>query len=184
MSTASPSKPSWVTRTDCPSAAVIFTVSLTPNAPRAANRNMSPKYGVAATAAKLALLGNISIGRSHIAPHGSHAVAFEDLVDVLVTESPVASMERLSTIRTPRLVALIHAIQSLLANVTDVHRDAVESAIEAAIAPRAHARTLACKPVLYRATVNAEALRHRGPLSLYAEPARECACDFVGAILH
>jgi len=83
----------------------------------------------------LALLGDISIGGSHIAPDGSHAGAVGDHVDVLVNESLATSMERLSTIRTPRLVALIQAIESLLVQSTDARRDEVESAIEVALTP-------------------------------------------------
>lgn len=83
----------------------------------------------------LALLGDISIGGSYIAPDGSHAGALGDHVDVLVTESLATSMERLSTIRTPRLVALIQAIESLLVQSTDARRDEVESAIEIALTP-------------------------------------------------
>jgi hypothetical protein len=83
----------------------------------------------------LALLGDISIGGSYIAPGGSHAGALGDQVDVLVTESVAASMERLSAIRTPRLVALIQAIESLLVQSTDARRDAVESAIDVALTP-------------------------------------------------
>lgn len=83
----------------------------------------------------LALLGDISIGGSYVAPNGSHAGALGDQVHVLVTESLAISMERLSTIRTPRLVALVQAIQSLLVRPTDEHRDAVESAIDVALAP-------------------------------------------------
>ena len=85
----------------------------------------------------LALLGDISIGGSYTAPSGSHAGAFGDHVDVLVTESLATSMERLSTIRTPRLVALIQAIQSLLVQSTDARREAVESAIDFAFTPPA-----------------------------------------------
>ncbi|WP_461165002.1 hypothetical protein [Arthrobacter sp. R4-81] len=83
----------------------------------------------------LALLGDISIGGSYIAPHGSHAGAYGDRVDVLVTESLATSMTRLSTVRTPRLVALIQAIQSLLVHPTEARRDAVESAIGLALTP-------------------------------------------------
>ncbi|WP_427175217.1 hypothetical protein [Arthrobacter sp. 92] len=85
----------------------------------------------------LALLGDISIGGSHIAPDGSRAGAHGDHVDVLVTKSLATSMERLSTIRTPRLAALIQAIHSLLVQPTDARRDAVESAIDAALTPPA-----------------------------------------------
>lgn len=85
----------------------------------------------------LALLGDISIGGSYVAPNGSHAGALGEDLDVLVTESLATSMERLATIRTPRLVALIQAIQSLLVESTDARRDAVESAIDVAIAPTA-----------------------------------------------
>jgi len=83
----------------------------------------------------VALLGDISIGGSYLAPDGSHAGALGDPVDVLVTKSLATSMERLSTIRTPRLVALIQAIQSLLVQSTDARRDAVESAIDALSPP-------------------------------------------------
>jgi hypothetical protein len=83
----------------------------------------------------LALLGDISIGGSYIAPDGSHAGALGDHVDVLVTKSLATSMERLSTIRTPRLVALTQAIQSLLVQSTDARRDGVESAIDVALTP-------------------------------------------------
>ncbi|MFJ6537011.1 hypothetical protein ACIQH5_12360 [Paenarthrobacter sp. NPDC091711] len=83
----------------------------------------------------LALLGNISIGGSCVAPHGSHSGAYGDHVDVLVTDSLATSMRRFSAVRAPALVALIQAIQSLLDQPTDVHRDAVESAIHFAIAP-------------------------------------------------
>lgn len=85
----------------------------------------------------LALLGDISIGGSYIAPHGSHAGTYGDRVDVLVTESLATSMTRLSTVRMPRLVALIQAIQSLLIHSTDARRDAVESAIDFALTPPA-----------------------------------------------
>ena len=85
----------------------------------------------------LALLGDISIGGSYVAPDGSHAGALGDHVDDLVTESLATSMERLSTIRTPRLVVLIQAIQSLLVQSTDARRDAVESAIDVALTPPA-----------------------------------------------
>ncbi len=85
----------------------------------------------------LALLGDISIGGSYIAPDGSHAGAFGEHVDVLVRESLATSMERLSTIRTPRLVVLIQAIESLLVQSTDACRDAVESAIDVALTPPA-----------------------------------------------
>jgi len=84
----------------------------------------------------LALLGDISIGGSYVAPHGSHSGAYGNHVDVLVTESLAASMRRLSGVRTPTLVALIQAIQSLLDQSTDEHRDAVESAIDFAISPQ------------------------------------------------
>jgi hypothetical protein len=83
----------------------------------------------------LALLGDISIGGSYLAPSGSHTGALGDHVDVLVTESLATSMERLSAIRTPRLVALIQAIESLLVEPTDTRRDAVESAIDVALTP-------------------------------------------------
>ncbi|MDP9906694.1 MULTISPECIES: hypothetical protein [Arthrobacter] len=85
----------------------------------------------------LALLGDIAIGGSYVAPDGSYAGAVGDHVEVLVTESLATSMERLSTIRTPRLVALIQAIQSLLVQSTDARRDAVESAIDVALTPPA-----------------------------------------------
>ncbi|MDR6558462.1 hypothetical protein J2809_002832 [Arthrobacter pascens] len=85
----------------------------------------------------LALLGDISIGGSYVAPDRSHAGALGDHVDDLVTESLATSMERLSTIRTPRLVALIQAIQSLLVQSTDARRDAVEFAIDVALTPPA-----------------------------------------------
>jgi hypothetical protein len=85
----------------------------------------------------LALLGDISIGGSYIAPHRSHAGAHGNQVNVLVTESLATSMARLSIIRTPRLVALIQAIQSLLIESTDACRDAVESAIDGALTPSA-----------------------------------------------
>ncbi|SDL77899.1 hypothetical protein SAMN04487913_11498 [Arthrobacter sp. ok362] len=83
----------------------------------------------------LALLGDISIGGSYIAPDGSHAGALGDHVDDPVAESLATSMERLSTIRAPRLVALIQAIQSLLVQTTDARSDAVESAIDVALTP-------------------------------------------------
>ncbi|MBT2585332.1 hypothetical protein [Arthrobacter sp. ISL-95] len=86
----------------------------------------------------LALLGDISIGGSNIARDASHAGSYGDQVDVLVTESLATSMTRLSTVRTPRLVALIQAIQSLLAHSTDARRDAVESAIGSALTPLAN----------------------------------------------
>jgi hypothetical protein len=82
----------------------------------------------------LALLGDISVGGSHVAPHGSHAGALGDEVDALVTESLASSMARLLTIQTPGLVELVQAIQSLLIYPTDASRDAVESAIDVAIA--------------------------------------------------
>jgi hypothetical protein len=41
----------------------------------------------------LALLGDISIGGSYMAPDGSHAGALGDDVDVLVTKSLATSME-------------------------------------------------------------------------------------------
>jgi hypothetical protein len=83
----------------------------------------------------LALLGDISIGGSCIAPHGSHAGAYGDHVEVLVTKSLATSMTRLSTVRTPGLVALIQAMQSLLVHPTEARRDAVESAIDFALTP-------------------------------------------------
>jgi hypothetical protein len=86
----------------------------------------------------LALLGDISIGGSHAARNGSHAGSYGDQVDVLVSESLATSMSYLSTVRTPRLVALIQAIQSLLAHSTDARRDAVESAIDSALTPLAN----------------------------------------------
>ncbi|WP_146069718.1 hypothetical protein [Arthrobacter sp. B0490] len=82
----------------------------------------------------LALLGDISVGGSYVAPHGSHAGAFGDHVDALVTESIAASMAHLSTIQTPGLVELVQAIQSLLIHPSDANRDAVESAVDVAIA--------------------------------------------------
>lgn len=82
----------------------------------------------------LALLGDISIGGSYMAPHGSLTGALGQDVDVLITESLATSMGRLATIRTPKLVALIQAIQELLDESTDARRAAVESAIDAAIA--------------------------------------------------
>lgn len=85
----------------------------------------------------LALLGEISIGGSFIARDGSHAGSYGDHVDVLITDSLATSMPRLSTVRTPKLVALIQAIQSLLVDSTDAHRDAVESAIDFALTPPA-----------------------------------------------
>ncbi|WP_284984403.1 hypothetical protein [Arthrobacter sp. efr-133-TYG-118] len=85
----------------------------------------------------LVLLGEIAVGRSYVASDGSNAGSLGDQVDVLVTESLAVSVKRLSTIRTPRLVALIQAIQSLLVESTDDGRDAVESAIDLAIAPPA-----------------------------------------------
>ncbi|MCA4132465.1 hypothetical protein [Arthrobacter sp. M4] len=85
----------------------------------------------------LALLGDISIGGSYMAPDGSRAGALGDHIDALVTESLATSMKRLSTIQTPRLVALIQAIQSLLVQSTDQRRDAVESAIDVALTPPA-----------------------------------------------
>ncbi|MFI2564964.1 hypothetical protein [Paenarthrobacter sp. NPDC018779] len=80
----------------------------------------------------LTLLGDISIGGSYAAPHGSHAGAYGDQVGVLVTESLATSMRRFTTLRTHELVALVHAIQSLLEHSTDAHREAVESAIDSA----------------------------------------------------
>ncbi|WP_426303148.1 hypothetical protein [Arthrobacter sp. R-11] len=85
----------------------------------------------------LALLGDISIGASYIASDGSHAGSLGYDVGVLVTESLAASTKRLSTIRTPKLSAFIHAIQSLLVQATDERRDAVESAIDLALTPPA-----------------------------------------------
>ncbi len=85
----------------------------------------------------LALLGDFSIGGSYVAPNGSHTGALGDHVHVLVTESLATSMERLSTIRMPRLVALIQAIQALLLESTDARRDAVESGIDGALTPPA-----------------------------------------------
>ncbi|WP_223991771.1 hypothetical protein [Arthrobacter sp. NicSoilB11] len=83
----------------------------------------------------LALLGDISIGGSYVAPRGSHTGALGKDADVLVTESIAASIGRLATIRTPKLVALIQAIQELLVESTDGRRASVESAIDAAITP-------------------------------------------------
>ena len=83
----------------------------------------------------LALLGDISIGGSCVAPQGSHSGAYGDHVDALVTESLATSMRRFSAVRAPALVALIQAIQSLLDQSTDAHREAVESAIDFAITP-------------------------------------------------
>lgn len=85
----------------------------------------------------LALLGDISIGGSHIATCGSHSGALRRHVDALVTASLTISMARLSSIQIPKLVVLIEAIQSLLVQATDVRRDAVESAIDFALAPPA-----------------------------------------------
>ncbi|MHA7263717.1 hypothetical protein ACX80W_10995 [Arthrobacter sp. TMN-37] len=85
----------------------------------------------------LALLGDISIGGSHIAPDGSHAGALGIHVDALVTEALATSMARLSSIQTPKLVALIQTIQSLLVQSTDARREAVESAIDFALTPLA-----------------------------------------------
>jgi hypothetical protein len=90
-------------------------------------------------ASLLVLLGDLSIGGSYVAPDGSHAGAVGDDVDVLVTGSLASSMDRLSIIRTPRLVALIQTIQALLVEPTDARRDAVESAIEDALTPPATA---------------------------------------------
>jgi hypothetical protein len=87
----------------------------------------------------LVLLGDISIGGSYVAPNGSHAGALGDHVDILVTESLATSIERLSTIRMPRLVALIQAIQALLVESTDARRDAVDCAIDGALTPPATA---------------------------------------------
>jgi hypothetical protein len=87
----------------------------------------------------LALLGDIAIGGSYMAPSASHAGALGDHVDVLVTESLATSMDRLSAIRTPGLAALIQAIESLLVQSTDAHRHAVESAIDVALTPPATA---------------------------------------------
>lgn len=70
----------------------------------------------------IALLGDISIGASYPATTGSHAGAFGDKVDLLVTRSLAASIPRLSTIRSPSLAALIAAIESLLAAPTDERR--------------------------------------------------------------
>ncbi|WP_146070917.1 hypothetical protein [Arthrobacter sp. B1805] len=83
----------------------------------------------------LALLGDISVGGSYVAPHGSHAGALGDQVDALVTESIASSMAYLSTIQTPGLVELLQAIQLLLIHPSDANRDAVGSAIDVAIAP-------------------------------------------------
>ncbi|MBT2568541.1 hypothetical protein J7I84_18980 [Arthrobacter sp. ISL-85] len=83
----------------------------------------------------LALLGGIAIGGSYVAPNGYHSRAFGEGVDVLVTESLAASVEGLATIRSPRLVALIHPIRLLLEEPTDARRAAVESAVDLAVAP-------------------------------------------------
>ncbi|WP_146069685.1 hypothetical protein [Arthrobacter sp. B0490] len=85
----------------------------------------------------LALLGHISVGGSYITHRGSRGGALGDQIGVLVTESIASSMARLSTIQTARLVDLIQAIQSLLIHPTDACRDAVESAVDVAIAPPA-----------------------------------------------
>ncbi|WP_140395027.1 hypothetical protein [Arthrobacter sedimenti] len=85
----------------------------------------------------LALLGDISIAGSYVAPSGSHAGAFGNHVDGLVMASLAPSIARLSKIRTPKLVALIQAIQSLLIQSTDARREAVETAIDAALTPPA-----------------------------------------------
>lgn len=87
----------------------------------------------------LALLGDIAIGGSYTSPDGSHSGALGDHVDILVTESLAASMDRLSTIRTPGLVALIQAIESLLVRSTDVCREVVASAIDVVLTPPATA---------------------------------------------
>ena len=81
----------------------------------------------------LALLGDISIGGSYVAPDGSHSGAYGDQVGVLVTESLATSMRRFTTLRTPELEALIQAIQSLLDRSTDARREAVESAIDSVL---------------------------------------------------
>ncbi|WP_284987668.1 hypothetical protein [Arthrobacter sp. fls2-241-R2A-172] len=81
----------------------------------------------------LALLGDISIGGSYEAPHGSHSGAYGDQVGVLVIESLATSMRRFTMLRTPELVALVQAIRSLLDHSTDAHREAVESAIDSAL---------------------------------------------------
>lgn len=83
----------------------------------------------------VALVGEITIAASFAAPDGSHAGALGDGVDVLVTKSLTSSIERLLTIRTPELQALIAAIRSLLADPADEHREAVDSAIEALGSP-------------------------------------------------
>lgn len=83
----------------------------------------------------LALLGDIAIGASRVAPNGSHSGAFGEGVAVLVTESLAASVEGVATIRSPRLVALIHLIRLLLEEPTDARRAAVESAVDVAVAP-------------------------------------------------
>jgi len=85
----------------------------------------------------LVLLGDISIGGSYVAPHGSHSGAYGNQVDVLVAESLATSMRRLSAVQKPSLVALIQAIESLLDQSTDARRDAVESAIDFAVTPSA-----------------------------------------------
>ena len=85
----------------------------------------------------LALLGEISIGASYIARDKSHTGSHGDKVDVLIKDSLATSMARLSTVRAPRLLAMIQAIQSLLVHSTDPHRDAVESAIDSALTPPA-----------------------------------------------
>ncbi len=85
----------------------------------------------------LALLGDITIGASYVAPDGSQEGALGNHVDALVRESLATSMAQLSSVQTPRLAALIRTIQSLLVRSTDARREAVESAINFAVMPPA-----------------------------------------------
>jgi len=81
----------------------------------------------------LALLGEIALEGSYIAPRRSHSGAVDRRVQQLVANSLAASVDRLSHIGTPLVASLLIAIRALLSEPSDEGRDAVDFAIDALI---------------------------------------------------
>lgn len=79
----------------------------------------------------VALLGDIAIGGSYVAPQGSHAGALDAHVGRMVTDSLAMSIGRLSAIEAPAVAAVVAELKALLAEPTDERRGAVDAAIDA-----------------------------------------------------
>ena len=80
----------------------------------------------------LALLGDIAVGGSHVAPGGSYAGSFGDGVDLLIRETIRRCERYLALIEQvePAQVPLIAAIRLVTAEPSDDHRQAVLDLID------------------------------------------------------